>query len=154
MYLGTVPNYNYYQLLFHKYIIIIFTIVCCIQYNLIGGGILNSEEMEDLLNSLLLEIRRGTIVLSVLSQLKTQKYGYALVMLLEEKGIPVEAGTLYPLLRRLEKQNLLESNWDVEASKPRKYYKLSENGNIIYYRLREQWFKTADNMNNILKEEG
>lgn len=115
---------------------------------------MNSEEMEDLLNSLLLEIRRGTIVLSVLSQLKTQKYGYALVMLLEEKGIPVEAGTLYPLLRRLEKQNLLESNWDVEASKPRKYYKLSENGNIIYDRLREQWFKTADNMNNILKEEG
>lgn len=110
--------------------------------------------MEDLLNSLLLEIRRGTIVLSVLSQLKTQKYGYALVMLLEEKGIPVEAGTLYPLLRRLEKQNLLESNWDVEASKPRKYYKLSENGNIIYDRLREQWFKTADNMNNILKGEG
>ena len=109
--------------------------------------------MEDLFDSLLLELRRGTIILSVLSQLKSSQYGYSLVMLLEEKGIPVEAGTLYPLLRRLEKQNLLESNWDVGAAKPRKYYKLSENGREIYDKLCEHWFKMVENMDNILRSE-
>lgn len=106
---------------------------------------------DDLFNSLLLELRRGTIILSVLSQLKAPQYGYSLVMLLDEKGIPVDAGTLYPLLRRLEKQNLLESNWDVEAAKPRKYYQLNNYGKDIYDRLCEQWFEIVKNMDNIIK---
>lgn len=108
---------------------------------------------DDLFDSLLLELRRGTIILSVLSRLQSPQYGYSLVVLLEEKGIPVDAGTLYPLLRRLEKQNLLESNWDVDAAKPRKYYQLSDYGRKIYDRLREQWFEMVNNMNNILKSQ-
>ncbi len=114
---------------------------------------MENKNTDELFDSLLLELRRGTIVLSVLSQLKSSQYGYSLVMLLEEKGIPVEAGTLYPLLRRLEKQKLLESNWDVDTAKPRKYYKLSEDGRKIYDRLCAQWFKLVENMDNILKSE-
>lgn len=111
-------------------------------------GIKNEDE---LFESLLLELRRGTIVLSVLSQLKSPQYGYSLVVLLEEKGIPVEAGTLYPLLRRLEKQEILESSWDVDSAKPRKYYKLSEGGINIYNKLCNQWFRMVENMDNILR---
>lgn len=110
------------------------------------------ENMEgNILESLLLELRRGTIVLSVLSLLKEPQYGYSLVVLLEEKGIPVDAGTLYPLLRRLEKQNLLESKWDVEASKPRKYYQMSSLGVEIQEKLSEQWFEMVNSMNSIIK---
>ncbi len=107
---------------------------------------------DDLFDSLLLELRRGTIILSVLSQMKLPQYGYSLVVLLEEKGIPVEAGTLYPLLRRLEKQNLLESNWDVDVAKPRKYYQLSEYGKEIYGKLCDQWFEMVKKIDNLIKE--
>lgn len=110
-----------------------------------------SDFDNELLDGLLLELRRGTIILSVLSQLKSPQYGYSLVVLLEEKKISVDAGTLYPLLRRLEKQNLLVSNWDVEVSKPRKYYQLSEQGLNVYEKLCEKWFEMVANMNEILK---
>lgn len=114
---------------------------------------MENKNTDDVFDSLSLELRRGTIVLSVLSQLKLPQYGYSLVMLLEEKGIPVEPGTLYPLLRRLEKQNLVESSWNLDTAKPRKYYKISDNGRKLYDRLREEWFKMAENMDNILKSE-
>lgn len=114
---------------------------------------MESYNDEELFNSLLLELRRGTIILSVLSLLKSPQYGYSLVVLLEEKKIPVDAGTLYPLLRRLEKQELLESNWDVGAAKPRKYYQLSSYGTKVYERLCEQWFKMVKNMDKIMKSE-
>ena len=81
----------------------------------------------DILDSLTLELRRGTIVLSVLSQLDTPKYGYALVQSMEKRGAGIEPGTLYPLLRRLEKQG-------------------------IYLRLREQWEQLVQNMEQLLKE--
>lgn len=113
---------------------------------------MEENKQDDLFDSLLLELRRGTIILSVLSQLKLPQYGYSLVVLLEEKGIPVEAGTLYPLLRRLEKQNLLESNWDVDAAKPRKYYKLSDYGRKIYERLCEQWVEMVKKMDDLINE--
>ncbi|MCM1988890.1 PadR family transcriptional regulator [Oceanirhabdus seepicola] len=114
---------------------------------------MENKDKDELFDKLLLELRRGTIILSVLSQLRSSQYGYSLVMLLREKGIPVEAGTLYPLLRRLEKQNLLESTWDVDASKPRKYYKLSEYGINTYDKLCTEWFSMVENMDNILKSE-
>lgn len=113
---------------------------------------MEENKQDDLFDSLLLELRRGTIILSVLSQLKLPQYGYSLVVLLEEKGIPVEAGTLYPLLRRLEKQNLLESNWDVDAAKPRKYYKISDYGRKIYERLCEQWVEMVKKMDGLINE--
>ena len=83
-------------------------------------------EEKDLLSSLLLELRRGTLTISVLSQMKEPKYGYALVQSLEEKGIAIDPNTLYPLLRRLEIQGLLEGRWDTGGAKPSKYDQRTE----------------------------
>lgn len=117
-----------------------------------GGDLLSKDNIQSVYNNLLQELRRGNIILSVLSQLLEPQYGYSLVVLLENKGISIEPGTLYPLLRRLEKQELLESNWDTDTSKPRKYYKLSESGKKIYKDLCEEWFKMATGMEEILNE--
>lgn len=118
-----------------------------------GGGIVKANKKDDLLEGLVLELRRGTIILSVLSQLNCAHYGYSLVLMLEKKGINIEAGTLYPLLRRLEKQGLLESSWEMESAKPRKYYKLSEYGRYIYKKLCEQWFVMTRHMDALIKGE-
>lgn len=111
------------------------------------------SEEKDVMENLLLELRRGTLILSVLSQLKEPKYGYALVQRLEEKGVSIETNTLYPLLRRLEKQGLLLSEWEMGGSKPRKYYRRTELGNAIYQEMRRQWKKISDNMEALLEEE-
>lgn len=111
---------------------------------------MDTDKKDALFEGLVLELRRGTIVLSVMSQLKAPQYGYSLVVLLEEKGLTVDAGTLYPLLRRLEGQGLLESSWDVESAKPRKYYQLSEYGRDMFERLCAQWFNIAENMNKLI----
>lgn len=105
---------------------------------------------KDLLESLLSELRRGTLILCVLSQLKEARYGYALVQVLEEKGIPIDANTLYPLLRRLEKQGLLCSEWNTEESKPRKYYKRTVYGDQIFSELVKQWNSLSDGMNELI----
>lgn len=105
---------------------------------------------KDLLESLLSELRRGTLILSVLSQLGEARYGYALVQILEEKGIRIDANTLYPLLRRLEKQGLLCSEWNTEEAKPRKYYKRTVFGDQIYTELVKQWNSLSDGMNRLL----
>ena len=86
----------------------------------------NMSDYNEITSNLFLELRRGTITLCVLSQLENPKYGYSLVETLQEKGMRIEPGTLYPLLRRLEKQELLSSEWETSGSKPRKYYKLSD----------------------------
>lgn len=85
------------------------------------------------------EIRRGLIVLVVMSQLDEEAYGYALLKKLEEKGYEISQDTLYPLLRRLEKQGYLDSEWIVDESRPRRYYKLNELGQAIYTALKKEW---------------
>jgi DNA-binding PadR family transcriptional regulator len=112
------------------------------------------ENNDIVLDGLIQELRRGTIILSVLSQLKSPQYGYSLVVLLEEKGFAIDSGTLYPLLRRLEKQGLLESSWDTESTKPRKYYGLSDYGKTIYKELCSQWSSMVESIDNLIKEEG
>lgn len=111
------------------------------------------EEEKDLLANMVLELRRGTLVLSVLSQVGSPKYGYALVQSLDEKGVNIETNTLYPLLRRLEKQGLLISEWETGESKPRKYYRRTAEGERIYRDLKEQWSEIADNMQRLLGED-
>lgn len=96
------------------------------------------EEMESL-DTLILELRRGTIVLNVLSQLRKPRYGYSLVASLSEKGLDIEQGTLYPLLRRLEKQGLLDSSWQIEDSRPRRYYVLSRKGIEAFNKIKTEW---------------
>lgn len=110
-------------------------------------------EEKDLMDNLLQELRRGTLIISVLSQLKTEKYGYALVQSLEKQGVYIETNTLYPLLRRLEKQGLLESAWEMGESKPRKYYRRTEYGSNIYEALKMQWFQLSRTMEGLLKED-
>lgn len=111
------------------------------------------ENLETLINGLITELKRGTLILSVLSQLKNQEYGYSLVQKLEEKGAPIEANTLYPLLRRLEKQGLLSSQWDTTEARPRKYYLLSDEGEKVYERLKEEWIHMKNQLDQLLNEE-
>ena len=111
------------------------------------------ETIKEIISSLTIELKRGTLVLSVLSQLKTQEYGYSLVQKLEAKNVPIEAGTLYPLLRRLEKQELLISEWDTSESRPRKFYLLSEKGKEVYRILKEEWRTISDQIEILLKED-
>ena len=94
---------------------------------------------ESLEASLLQEMRRGTIVLCVLSHLDRPMYGYGLSARLSEEGLAVDQNTLYPLLRRLSSQGLLESRWDMSESKPRKYYLITDAGKALRERLAAEW---------------
>lgn len=109
--------------------------------------------MSTLLNSLITELRRGTLTLAVLSQLRTPRYGYSLVQLLEDSGVSIEQSTLYPLLRRLEKQELVTSSWDTTESRPRKYYVLSDYGVEIFLQLKAEWMKNSKELYGLLKGE-
>lgn len=129
----------------------ILIIVYVIQYIIYEVVIL--ETIDELINSLSIELKRGTIVLLVLSQLHKQEYGYSLVQKLEDKKMPVEASTLYPLLRRLEKQELLNSEWDTSENRPRKFYVISERGKEVYKLLKNEWRTISSQIENLLKEE-
>ncbi|ATP39882.1 PadR family transcriptional regulator [Solibacillus sp. R5-41] len=107
--------------------------------------------MNELLNSLTTELRRGTLTLAVLSQLSEPQYGYSLVQLLETSGIAIDQSTLYPLLRRLEKQELLTSSWDTTETRPRKYYVRSDYGKQVFEALKVEWEKTSNELALLLK---
>jgi DNA-binding PadR family transcriptional regulator len=107
-------------------------------------------EAAEHLSQLRLELRRGIVVLAVLSQMDTARYGYSLIQRLAELGLDIEEGTLYPLLRRLEKQGLLESEWEVGEARPRKYYRISAAGQEVLKALSAEWFETVQVMSRIL----
>jgi DNA-binding PadR family transcriptional regulator len=98
----------------------------------------------------LLELRRGVIVLAVLSKLGEEQYGYSLTNGLKEQGFEIDQGTLYPLLRRLESQGLLLSNWRIEADRPRRYYMLSDEGRGLLPRLKQEWNNIVLTMTKML----
>ena len=98
------------------------------------------------------ELRRGVLVLATLSQLAEPKYGYALIDRLARHGLEVEQGTLYPLLRRLEEQGLLQSEWNVEGNRPRRYYVISENGKTLLQDLKADWQQLASVIENLLSQ--
>jgi len=106
-----------------------------------------NEMYENTLN----ELRRGVIVLAVLSQLNEEQYGYSLLKLLSEQGLELDQGTLYPLLRRLESQGLLSSDWNTEGSRPRRYYVISPEGQAMLPRLKEEWNKIVSMLERMLK---
>ncbi|MGD9605184.1 MAG: PadR family transcriptional regulator [Bacilli bacterium] len=108
---------------------------------------------ENIIQNMILELRRGTQILAVLSQLSKMKYGYSLLQDLEAINIKIEAGTLYPLLRRLESQGLLKSEWDTTESRPRKYYLLSDEGQKALQILNNEWKAIVREMNSITKGE-
>lgn len=117
------------------------------------GGETYMSDVKEIIASLTLELRRGTIVLSVISQLGTPKYGYSLVKIMEEKGVSIDTNTLYPLLRRLEKQGILASEWDTDEAKPRKYYQRTELGNQVYEQLMMQWNQMVFSINSLFNED-
>jgi PadR family transcriptional regulator PadR len=89
--------------------------------------------------NLRLELRRGALVLAVLARLRAEYYGYALRKALVDQGMDIDENTLYPLLRRLETQGLLDSTWRETDSRPKRFYRLSTVGEEVLERLIEQW---------------
>lgn len=106
--------------------------------------------LSDQTQNLVQELRRGVIILAVLSQLHEEQYGYSLMKRLEEQGMQIDQGTLYPLLRRLEDQNLLQSDWRVETSRPRRYYVLSEVGKKVLTEMTTEWSRIKNTVDNLL----
>ena len=106
----------------------------------------NTESLENVV----LELRRGVIVLAALSQLGSPEYGYSLLKKLAELGLEVDQGTLYPLLRRLETQGLLESVWKLEEARPRRYYVISAEGKKLLPKMKKEWAGIVSVMDKIL----
>jgi DNA-binding PadR family transcriptional regulator len=102
------------------------------------------------IDNLILEMRRGIIVLAVLSQCDQEQYGYSLMKSLADKGLEIDQGTLYPLLRRLETQGLLNSSWRIEDARPRRYYGLSPQGKQLLPRLVKEWESMVQMMQRML----
>lgn len=100
-----------------------------------------------------LELRRGVVVLATLSQLRTPRYGYELRQAMAEKGMPIEEGTLYPLLRRLKTQGVLSSEWKIEDGPPRRYYALNADGRKLLEKLTASWQCMNDAMDRLLTED-
>lgn len=106
-----------------------------------------------ILQNMTVELKRGTQIIVVLQALKKDQYGYSLLQDLEKSGVQMEAGTLYPLLRRLESQGLLESNWDTTETRPRKYYKLNKDGQNILKEMIQIWYQIVNDIDTILAED-
>lgn len=108
-------------------------------------------ETNEIVQNMLLELRRGIISVAVLSQLSREEYGYSLLKALSAQGLEVDQSTLYPLLRRLESQGLLRSDWRImDESRPRRYYVISRQGNEVLARLKLEWSLMNATMNKML----
>jgi DNA-binding PadR family transcriptional regulator len=99
---------------------------------------------------LTLELRRGVLILAALSQLSEPQYGYSLIQRLAEQGLNIDQGTLYPLLRRLEDQGLLRSEWQIEESRPRRYYVISDQGADVLRQLSAEWRDLVTVINRLI----
>ena len=104
----------------------------------------------DLFENLRLELRRGSLVLAVLAGLRKEHYGYTLRKTLEEQGMAIDEGTLYPLLRRLESQGLLLSEWREEEKRNKRFYRLSADGKVILKQLLAEWQSSNSSLNGML----
>ncbi|HHZ05483.1 MAG TPA: PadR family transcriptional regulator [Clostridiales bacterium] len=107
---------------------------------------------DEVVSGLILELRRGTLIILVLSQLKKQMYGYSLVKALQNCNISIEANTIYPLMRRLESQGLLKSEWDTGEAKPRKYYQITQDGAIVLEKITKYWKEFSKNLDILLED--
>jgi PadR family transcriptional regulator, regulatory protein PadR len=97
-----------------------------------------------------MELRRGSLVLAVLAQLRTEQYGYTLRKTLAAHGMAIDEGTLYPLLRRLESQGLLVSEWREEDNRNKRFYRLSPDGKAILKQLLAEWKSIDSSLNGIV----
>lgn len=106
----------------------------------------------ELFENLKLELRRGCLIVAVLAQLKQEHYGYTLRKALEDQGLAIDEGTLYPLLRRLETQGMLVSEWREENKRNKRFYRLSAPGKLILRQLLEEWQTINASLEKILQE--
>lgn len=113
----------------------------------------NVIDMNETLDTHLQELRRGTIVLACLRLLRTAGYGYSLLEQLESRGFATDANTLYPLLRRLEKQEYLTSEWNTDEARPRKFYRTSEAGIRLADTLTDEWRALSSAIASLTAEE-
>jgi len=104
-------------------------------------------------DSLRLELRRGCLILAVLAQLRDEHYGYTLRKALADEGLAIEESTLYPLLRRLETQGLLTSEWREEEKRNKRFYRLSKDGEAVLELLLAEWNGINESLHKILKHE-
>ncbi|MFZ1157292.1 MAG: helix-turn-helix transcriptional regulator [Candidatus Sulfotelmatobacter sp.] len=111
-------------------------------------GTASSEVFENLR----LELRRGCLIVAVLAQLRSEQYGYTLRKALADDGLAIDEGTLYPLLRRLETQGLLVSQWREEDKRNKRFYRLSAGGELILTQLLGEWESINASLNRILRE--
>lgn len=102
------------------------------------------------LDKMRLELRRGVLVLAVLASLKQPHYGYSLRKQLQDGGIEIDEGTLYPLIRRLAEQGLLDSEWQQAEGRERRYYQLSELGRQLLSQLTDEWQQLNNSLSNLL----
>jgi PadR family transcriptional regulator PadR len=106
----------------------------------------------EILENLKMELRRGCLILAVLAQLRVEQYGYTLRKALADDGLAIDEGTLYPLLRRLETQGLLVSQWREEDKRNKRFYRLSPEGEAILKQLLEEWESINASLGRILQE--
>jgi DNA-binding PadR family transcriptional regulator len=105
----------------------------------------------EIFEALRLELRRGSLILAVLGHLRREHYGYTLRKALGEAGVEIDEGALYPMLRRLETQGLLTSEWREEEKRNKRFYRLSADGRAVLARLTEEWAQLNASITDILK---
>jgi PadR family transcriptional regulator PadR len=108
-----------------------------------------SPSTKSVTENLVAELRRGVLVLAILTQLEEEHYGYSLREKLADRGLEVPEGTLYPLLRRLELQGLLESRWQLGEGRPRRYYETSAAGRTTLRDLKTEWTSLAEALDRV-----
>lgn len=107
---------------------------------------------DDTFDNLRMELRRGSLVVAVLAHLRAEHYGYTLRKALADHGLDIDEGTLYPLLRRLESQGLLVSEWREENKRNKRFYHLSPDGEKIFEQLLDEWKRISASLNRIVLE--
>ena len=108
-------------------------------------------ENAEIIQNMILELRRGILSIAVLSQLSKEEYGYSLLKALADQGLEIDQSTLYPLLRRLESQGLLQSDWRiVDEARPRRYYVISPQGRTVLSQLKGEWSAMTATMQKML----
>ena len=108
-------------------------------------------ENDEIVQNMLLELRRGVLSIAVLSQLSKEQYGYSLLKALSDQGMEIEQSTLYPLLRRLEAQGLLQSDWRImDEARTRRYYVISTQGKAVLTKLKREWSAMVETMKQML----
>ena len=108
-------------------------------------------DIQEIVEKLRLELRRGALPLAVLAQLREEHYGYSLRKQLNAKGLEIDEGTLYPLIRRLEKQGLLVSEWRIDDKRKKRYYRISDLGGKVLALLTNEWRSLNASIDSILE---